>query len=125
MNTGIVAPEDPDDDAPFALPDTAPIRLTTPVVIWLSGNVISTLAPTLIVDWPAASRLTWTCGTVEVACAMTVPGTAFVPSVALTCVIRTGPGRNTTSPRGSEPLRGSPTLACSFETAMPVEAVKT
>jgi hypothetical protein len=61
-------------------------------------------SPTLTWDCWEATRSTVTWRLVEVAWATSMPGAALVPSLAVALVIRSGPGRNTASPRSSDPV---------------------
>jgi hypothetical protein len=68
--------------------------------------------------------LTTTWRRVDVACASGPPGPALVPSVANTLVIRSGPGMNTACPSVSDPVRSTPSFACSSSSADAVAALK-
>src|SRR6478672_2811796 len=99
-------PPDPEPDGQVA---TDPTEETTPGVVRLSGRVMLTLSPTATLVCCEAFSATATSRTVEVPCSTVSPGGARVPRCADTAVTRRSVGANTAWPRGSAPVRVSPT----------------
>ena len=74
--------------------------MTLPGVVLLSGSVITTGSPTLMLDCCAASSAIVTTRRVDVI-PSTGPACTAAPSVGVTLVTRTGPGSKTTEPSAS------------------------
>ena len=96
---------------------TLPMRATFPVTDVFPGSVTSARSPCFTSPCWDASRATCTSGRSDVACATGVPGRAGPPRAPVTWVIRTGPGRKTTSSVASSPDSSSPVSCWSFSSA--------